>query len=258
MDFGNLFQQVKDNLQFLLVCLLTVAAIVALVKVSEKTILKESVAKVSGTKYTAICGMLGALAAVLMALDFPVPFLAPPFYKMDLSEIPVLIGGFCLGPVASVVIELIKVLLETIIKGGSTTAFVGEFANFVVGCTLVAPASILYHLKKTRKTAILSLACGTAVMAVFGTAFNAVYLLPAFSSLFGMPLDQIIAMGTAINGNIHSVTTFVIFAVFPLNVIKGTLVSVLTVLLYKRISVFLHNMIAGDAAQNRRIKVKRS
>lgn len=258
MDFGNLLQQVKDNLQFLLVCLVTVAVIVAVAKLAEKTFLKASIVKVSATKYTAICGMLGALATVLMVLEFPIPFLAPPFYKLDFSELPVLIGGFSLGPVAAVIIELVKIFLKIIVRGGSSTAFVGEFANFVVGCTLVVPAAIIYHLKKTRKTAVLSLACGTLIMAVFGTAFNAFYLLPAFSSLYGLPLDQIIAMGTAINGNINSVTTFVIFAVFPLNVIKGALVSVLTMLLYKRISVFLHNMIAGDAAQGNAAKLKRS
>lgn len=258
MDLGNLIQQVGDNLQFLLVCAVTVALIIAAAKLAENKLLRSSVLKVSGTKYTAICGMLGALATVLMTFEFPLPFLAPPFYELDFSELPVLIGGFSLGPVAAVIIELVKILLKIIVRGGSTTAFVGELANFVVGCTLVVPASIIYHLKKTRKTAILSLACGTLIMSVFGTAFNAVYLLPAFAKLFGMPLDQIVAMGTAINGRIDSVTTLVIFCVFPLNMIKGASVSVLTMLLYKRVSVFLHNMIASDGVRNSRAKVKRS
>ena len=90
-------------------------------------------------------------------------------------------------------------------------------------------------------------------MAVFGTAFNAVYLLPAFSALYGMPLDAIIGMGTAINGNVNSVFTFVVFTVFPLNLIKGALVSVLTMLLYKRISLFLHNL-AADGMSRRTVR----
>lgn len=257
MDPKTLFQQVGENLQFLMVCILIAAAIIAVSRIAENTILKKNIAVVAHTKYIVICGMLGALAAVLMMMDFPLPFLTPPFYKIDFSELPVLIGGFCLGPVAAVVIELVKILLEIIIRGGSTTAFVGEFANFAVGCALVVPASILYHLKKTRKTAVLSLAAGTAVMSIFGTAFNAIYLLPVFSKLFGMPLDSIIAMGTAINGRINSVTSFVFFAVFPLNLIKGTLVSILTVLLYKRISVFLHNMIAGEMRPRQAEKINR-
>lgn len=247
MNIGNLMEQVKDNLQFLLVCAVVVAVIIAVSRISEKTILKGTVARINKSRYIAICGMLGALASILHIFDFPLIFLAPEFYKLDLSELPVMIGGFFLGPVGAVIIELVKILLKLVMKGTST-AFVGDFANFVVGCALVVPAAIIYHHKKTRKTAAVSMAVGTVVMAVFGTAFNAFYLLPAFSALYGMPLDTIIGMGTAINGAINSVTTFVIFSVLPLNIIKGALVSVLTMLLYKRISVFLHNMIAGGAA----------
>ena len=155
-------------------------------------------------------------------------------------------------PVGAVIIELAKILLKLVIKGTST-AFVGDFANFVIGCTLLVPASIVYHLKKTKTNAAAGLAVGTVVMAVFGTAFNAVYLLPAFSALYGMPLDAIIGMGTAINGNVNSVFTFVVFTVFPLNLIKGALVSVLTMLLYKRISLFLHNL-AADGMSRRTVR----
>ena len=106
----------------------------------------------------------------------------------------------------------------------------------MVGCSLVLPASILYHLKKDRLGAVLGLAVGTVVLTVFGSLFNAVYLLPKFSQLFGLPLDTIIAMGTAINGNIRSISTFVLLAVAPLNLIKGLSVSILTLLIYKRIA----------------------
>ena len=94
--------------------------------------------------------------------DFPLVFLAPEFYKLDLGEIPAMIGGFALGPVAGVVIELVKILLKLVIKGTST-AFVGDLANFVVGCAFLVPASIVYHLKKTKKTARLALTVGNGM-----------------------------------------------------------------------------------------------
>ena len=112
----------------------------------------------------------------------------------------------------------------------------GDFANFVVGCSFVLPATIWYHVHKSKHSAVIGLVLGTLSMAVLGSAFNAVYLLPKFSQLFGLPLDTIIGMGTKINGGIHSVSTFVLLAVAPLNLIKGISVSVLTLLLYKKVA----------------------
>ena len=122
-----------------------------------------------------------------------------------------------------------------------------------VGCSFVVPASIIYHLKKTRKTAVISLITGTLVMSVFGSAFNAIYLIPAFAALYGMPIDAIIGMGSAINPAITSVWTLAIFAVAPLNLLKGVLISVPTMVLYKRISKVLHNA----AGENYRASNKR-
>ena len=142
--------------------------------------------------------------------------------------------SFYLGPVAGVLAELLKNLIKLLLKGTST-AFVGEFANFAVSCALVLPASILYHIRKTKKSALVGLATGTVMMTVFGSAFNAIYLLPKFAALYGMPLDAIVAMGSEINGAIHSVSTLVLYAVAPLNLLKGVVVSAMTFLLYKRI-----------------------
>ena len=139
--------------------------------------------------------------------------------------------SFYLGPVAGVLAELLKNLIKLLLKGTST-AFVGEFANFAVSCALVLPASILYHIRKTKKSALAGLATGTVMMTVFGSAFNAIYLLPKFAALYGMPLD---AIGSEINGAIHSVSTLVLYAVAPLNLLKGFVVSAMTFLLYKRI-----------------------
>ena len=97
--------------------------------------------------------MLSAVAVVLMYFDFPLVFLAPGFYKLDFSEVPVLIGSFLLGPCAGVIIEAVKVLLHMCLKG-TTTAFVGDFANFILGCAYVVPAAVIYHLHKTKKMAV--------------------------------------------------------------------------------------------------------
>ena len=101
---------------------------------------------------------------------------------------------------------------------------------------MVLPAVIIYCTKKTRASAIWGMAVGTVILTVFGSAFNAIYLLPRFSELYGLPLDSIIAMGSKINAGIHSLTTFVMLAVAPLNLIKGLSVSILTMLLYKRVA----------------------
>lgn len=167
-------------------------------------------------------------------LDFPLPF-APEFYKLDFSELPVMLCGFYLGPSAAVLCEAVKILLKLLLKGTST-AFVGDFANFAVGCSLVLPAVTVYHIQKNRRFALLGLLAGTLALTIFGSAFNAIYLLPKFAELYGIPLDAIVGMGTAINGRITSVSTLVLFAVAPLNLIKALCVSALTLLLYKRVA----------------------
>ena len=131
--------------------------------------------------------------------------------------------------------EGVKILLKLLVKGTST-AFVGDFANFVVGCSFVLPATIWYHAHKSRHSALIGMVLGTLSMAVLGSAFNAIYLLPKFSQLFGLPLDTIIAMGAKIHAGITNVTTFVMLCVAPLNLLKGTVVSILTMLLYKRVA----------------------
>ena len=231
---SNLIQSAKENLQFLGISLVIIVAIFTAAAVIEKWIRKKNQMprSVSPARRVAIVGVFSAISAVLMLFEVALPFV-PSFYELDFSEIPVMICAFSLGPVAGVTAELCKVLLKLVLKGTST-AFVGDFANFVVGCTLVLPASILYYMKKTKKMAI-------AGLAIFGSAFNGFYLLPKFSQLFGMPMDAIIGMGTAINPKIKSVWTLVCFAVAPFNILKGAAVSVVTVLLYKHISPILKN-----------------
>ncbi len=182
--------------------------------------------------------ILTAIASIVMLFEFPLWF-APGFYKLDLSEAVILMGGFAMGPLAAAVIELLKNLIN-ILLNGTTTAFVGEFANFVTGCAFVVPASILYRFCKNRKGAVLSLALGTVSLAIVGSLMNYFILVPAFSKLYNMPLTAIIDMGTKVNPLVTDLGTLVTFAVAPFNLVKGVLCSVINLLLYKRLSRLLH------------------
>lgn len=242
MSFGCFFyfwrciSVLKENLTFVVTCVVVIAALLLMAKLFEKYVCRDF-RNTTGSRKIAYIAMFSALGGVLMLLEIPL-FFAPGFYKMDLSELPVLMSAFYLGPVAGVTTELLKVIIKLLLKG-TTTAFVGDFANFVVGCAFILPASIIYHHHKTRKTAIVGMAVGTLCLTVFGSAFNAFYLLPKFSVLFGLPLEQIVAMGTAVNGGITSVGTLVLFAVVPFNILKGVIDSLLTYLLYKRVEHLL-------------------
>lgn len=174
--------------------------------------------------------MLGALATILMLIEFPLPFIAPPFYELDFSEVPVLIGAFALGPVAGVVIEAIKVLLNLLLNGTMTNG-VGELANFVMGVLWVLPAAVIYKRNKTKKSAVIGLAVGGLCMVVLGCFINAYIMIPAYTVL--LPIEQIIAMATSIWGFVDSVFELVLVCVAPFNLIKVILVSIVTILIYK-------------------------
>lgn len=225
--------QIRENLGFFGVCVAIAAGIGLLARWSERFFPERR--KVSPARRVSIIGICAAMATVLHMLDFPLLFLAPSFYKLDFSELPVLLCGFYLGPGAAVATEGIKILLKLLLKSTST-AFVGDFANFVVGCTFVLPATVWYHAHKSKHSAVVGLILGTISLSVLGTVFNAVYLLPKFARLYGISLEAIVAMGTKIHPAVSDVTTLMLLCVLPLNILKGTVVSVLTLLLYKRVA----------------------
>ncbi len=189
------------------------------------------------TKMITQIGMLGAIAVVLMLFDIPLPF-APSFYKIDFSEVPILVGCFAMGPAAGALIELVKIVLNLVING-TDTAFVGEIANLIIGCALCVPAGIIYKRKKSKKGALIGMGVGILCMTVLGCFINAYILLPTYAAAFNMPIDSLVAMGTAVNSNIQSLFTFVIFAVAPFNLLKGALVSLVVLCIYKKISPIL-------------------
>lgn len=191
------------------------------------------------TRNMAVIAILGAIAGLLMLVEIPLTFVAPNFYKLDVSEVPVMIGTFALGPWAGILIELVKLLVKFVIKGSSTGG-VGELANFLIGCAMVIPAGIIYQLKKTKKRAMIGMGVGTVTMAAAGLVMNALVLLPFYATaLFetkekGMAI--LIAAGAAIFPQIDSVWSFALWCVAPFNLIKGVVIFVLTMLLYKRVS----------------------
>lgn len=189
-------------------------------------------------KYIAKVAVLSALAAIIMLFEFPLWF-TPPFYKLDLSEVFILIGGFALGPAAGAAIELLKNLLNLLLNGTST-AFVGEFANFVTGCVFVLPAAFIYRHKKSLKSAIVGMAVGTLSLAAVGALLNYFVLVPTYVEMYKMPLDAIVGMASEVNGAVTDLKSMIVFAVMPFNLLKGVVCSVLAGLLYKHVSGILH------------------
>lgn len=235
---SELFKNVADHalyvLSFFLIIVVLFVAALLLEKVAQK---KNGVREpVFTTRKVAMVGMFSAIAMILMLFEFPLPF-APGFYELDFSELPILIGTFAFGPTAGVLMEFVKILLKLFVKGTST-AFVGDLANFVVGCSFILPASLVYAFRKNKKSAVVACITGTLVMTIFGTAFNAVYLLPAFAEMFHTPMDELLAMGAAVNPLMTegSIVSFVAVCVAPMNLIKGASVSIVTMLIYKPLS----------------------
>ncbi len=184
-----------------------------------------------------VIAMLSAVATVLMLFEIPLWF-APFFYELDFSEVPVLVGAFAMGPAAGALIELVKVLLNLVING-TITMGVGELANFLIGCSLVVPAAMIYNRKKSFKSAVKGLAAGIVSMTVIGSALNAFLLLPVFAFFMRTDMAALVQYGTEVNPAIQNLATFILLAVAPFNLLKGVLVSAVTILLYKRLSTVI-------------------
>lgn len=190
-------------------------------------------------RYIIKIAILSAIAAVVMLFEFPLPFLAPSFYELDLSEAIIMMGSFAIGPVAGVIMELFKNLIN-ILFNGTTTAYVGEFANFVTGCAFILPAAIIYKYNKTIKGAVIGMVTGALSLALVGGMLNYFILVPAFSTLYGMPIEAIVGMAKKINPLITDLKTMIVMAVAPFNLLKGVVCSVISLILYKRVSKILH------------------
>ncbi|SES86368.1 Riboflavin transporter FmnP [Natronincola peptidivorans] len=188
-------------------------------------------AKVFTTSNLVKMSILGVISYVLMFIHFPLPMF-PVFLKIDVADVPALIGGFALGPVAGMLIQLIKNFLHLVTK--TSTGGVGELSNFIVGTAYVVPAAMIYHMKKDRTHAIIGVMVGTVVMALAGALSNYYLIIPFYSNF--MPIDAIVQTGTVINSRIVDVKTLVIYGITPFNIFKGLLIAFVTLLIYKKIS----------------------
>lgn len=191
--------------------------------------------------------LLGTIGFLLMMIEVIVP-LFPEFLKVDISDLPALIGTFAFGPLAGVTIELIKNILHGIFM--TKTMFIGEIANFAVGSVLVITAGTIYNAKKTRKVATISLIVGTLVMSVVGGILNYFVLLPLYEKVLHFPITAMVAAGRAINSNITDLNSFVVWTIVPFNLVKGSIVAALTMAIYKSVSPILH---AQEGVKNKKI-----
>ena len=185
------------------------------------------------TRMLAGAAMLTAVSFVLHFLEFPIP-LAPAHMKMDISDMPALIGAFAYGPAWGAAIELAKNVLYLL---RSSTGGVGELANFLMGSALVVPAGIIYKRSKSKKTAVRACIIGSLCKGIVAVFANYWIMLPLYESF--MPLDRIIAMYASALPFIETKLDVVLYSVLPFNVLKGALSSIVTMLIYKRLSPVL-------------------
>lgn len=181
----------------------------------------------------AMTALLSAIAYILAFAEFPVP-LSPTFARMDFSDFPALIGAFAFGPAAGVLIELVKNALQLL---STSTGGIGELANFLIGSSFVFTAGLIYQCHKTKRTAWIAAITGSVVMGVVAAATNYFVLLPLFEQF--MPLEQLIASFEAFIPFIHTKLDVVLYNAFPFNLLKGLVISVVTMLVYKRLRPIL-------------------
>lgn len=189
------------------------------------------------TKKLVMAALLGALAAILMVLDFNVP-LAPGFIKFDFSDFPVLIGGFVFGPVTGVLIAFLKIVLNLLFKP-TTTMFVGEASNFILSVCYMGVACLYYRNHRTKKGAVIGMALATVATSVLAIFSNILVMFPMYAKLFGMSMQQIVGMVSAVNPFVKDITTMVLASLVPFNLFKYGVISIITFVSYKKIEVIL-------------------
>lgn len=180
-------------------------------------------------------GLLAALAGVLMLVfKFPLPF-APPFMTVDFGDVPSLIAGFALGPIAGIITVIIKNIINVMFNG-TMTAFVGEFSNIIVGSAFVGISALVYKKHKTRKHAIFGLAVGLICMTLIATLSNYFVVFPLYAKAFGIPIQALVDQAAMVNARVSSFEALMLFAVVPFNLVKGALNALVTIFIYKYIS----------------------
>lgn len=186
--------------------------------------------------------LMGVLSFILMYFQFGVPIISP-FAEFDASALPEIIGGFILGPVGAVEIIVVKLVLKLIFKGTSSM-FTGEILNFLLSVAYVLPAIMYYRRHRTKKGAVIGLVLGTVIGVAFSVVGNLYITFPMYIYLYNMSWDQIIAIFNEINPRITNIPTMAAFSVVPFNLISRVSTSVITMLVYKKISVPIKKFIS--------------
>lgn len=192
-------------------------------------------------KKIAFIGLMGAVSAVLMLMRFPIPFM-PPFLSFDLSGVMEIMGGLMFGPVEALCIIVVKILLQLVMQGTMSLG-TGELQNFLLSSAYVLPAVFIYHRKKTRKSAALGMTVSCCAVAVVAVLTNLYLIIPFYVKLFGMSMGDIIAMCNAVNPAMKDTVSLVIFGLLPFNLIKYGATSVVTFIIYKRLSGLIRGII---------------
>ena len=183
------------------------------------------------TAQLTLIAILAALASVLFLFEIPVV----AFYKLDFSDIPVLLGAFSMGPVPGLIILALKSLIGLL---HSSSAGVGELADFIMGAALVLPAAVIYHRGKSRRSALVGMAVGTLCMIVVSVFVNKFIMLPFYMGAFHMDMDAILAYANV--AAVHSEWSLLLLVTAPFNLLKGVALSLVTALIYKPLSPILH------------------
>ena len=191
------------------------------------------------THTLAVAGMLSAVAFVLMYVEFPIPALIPSFVKLDVSDLPELLAAFALGPVWGVVVTLLKNVLFSILHGTSSS-YVGELFNFLLGSVFSFTAGLIYHRGKTRKSALIGALAGAAMMALVSVPVNYFIVYPAYVQIYKMPMDVMIGMYQKINPAVNDLMSCLVLFNLPFTFGKGLLDVALCFLVYKPLSPILH------------------
>lgn len=186
------------------------------------------------TSILAKAAVFSAIAYIVMLIEFPLPF-APAFLKLDFSDIPALIVAFAIHPVVGVLVQLVKNILHFITK--TSTGGVGELGNFLVGASFVFVAGYIYRLNRTKKNALIGCIAATIVMTATAAIFNILVLIPFYANI--MPIETIVAMGSAITSKITDVNSLVLYGITPFNIFKGVVISGIAMYLYPKIRVLI-------------------
>lgn len=203
----------------------------------EKTMVKKEIFSIGNMSKMAI---FAAISGILMLFKFPIP-LAPNFMTIDFSDVATLISGFILGPISGAITVILKNIINLMLNG-TTTAYVGELSNTIIGITFVVVSSLVYKKHKDRKHAVIGLVIGILLMTLVASLSNYFFIFPLYARVYNIPLDgftSFLPEGISYIGNFREL---MLFAVVPFNIIKGALNAVVTFLIYKKVSVFMKSV----------------